>query len=207
MKLVVYSHADSFDMEEYYINKLFHVGMKSFHLRKPTWSIEDVSFFLQHIDPAFYSNIIIHDHVELLEEYDLAGVHFTRTKLSAMKKVDIGGVVSKKIVSRSIHQLADLNDDRNDFVDRFIVSPVFEPISKNINGSAWSKSDIESLGYLKPKHVELIALGGMKASNIHALPQDVFDGVACLGYVWSNVDHAVDRFIEAKSMIEEFEIS
>lgn len=208
MKFVVYSHPDSFEMEEYYINKLFSLGMDSFHLRKPGWSTADLSLFLTFIDPAFHSNIVIHDHVELLEDYDLAGIHLTRSFLKNYAADDLRGrgLGRCKVISRSIHSLQAAKEEVNGFFNRFIVSPIFNPISKQGEIETWSKEDLIQLsGCLLSG--ELVALGGIYDETIKLISPKMFDGFACLGYLWNQTDRIIDKFSRMQSWAREVELS
>ena len=62
--------------ESSYICRLFESGIDIVHLRKPDADIEQCRRLLRKLSDEERRKIVIHDYHELINEFDLKGLHF-----------------------------------------------------------------------------------------------------------------------------------
>ena len=157
------------------INRLFGEGLQLLHLRKPQAGKSQLHALLEQIEPAYYPQVILHDHFDLAPEFALGGVHLNRRN----PEVPAGFTGS---VSRSCHSLEEL--ERYKKLDYLFLSPIFPSISKEGYGEGFPP---EVLGEATERGIitsRIIALGGMDTHTILRLKGLGFGGVAVLGALW-----------------------
>ena len=178
MKLIVISPEAEDAREPTVLASLFAAGLTSFHLRKPTWSREQLAAYLRAVAAEFHPRIVLHSHHDLATEFRIGGVHERDTP--EIQSNPIGYFVR----SRAAHDLAALRTALDTY-DRLLVSPIFPSFSKPGYGrsSQFPEADLRAALAL-PRRAEVIALGGIDASRIAACRELGFDGVAVLGAVW-----------------------
>ncbi len=179
--LIVITPEVSLNNEAEIITSLFESGLQILHVRKPNYSIEEYRHLLSEIPQKFHPNIVIHNHYELLNDFDLKGVHFPES-------IRLEGNVSiHKIVSTSFHKLEDITSDKINFEYAFF-SPVFQSISKHGYTPALELNVLRDfLNTTKNKiQFPLIALGGISDKTISQTRDIGFSGAASIGYIWEN---------------------
>ena len=82
MKLFVITSSKDVPDETSLITKMFESGLTNLHLRKPKYSTNQMSDFLNEIPVHFHKYIVIHSHHQLALKFDLKGIHLTSTHLS-----------------------------------------------------------------------------------------------------------------------------
>ncbi|MCH5241629.1 MAG: thiamine phosphate synthase [Muribaculaceae bacterium] len=151
------------------INFLLSGGFVDFvHIRKPSYSFEDIEILVKGIKTEFLHRLKIHDHFELLQKYDLGGVHLNSRNYIVP--------VNAKSISISIHSLKEMENKEG--YDYFFISPVFDSISKEGYRAAF---DLKELS----KHIQgrnAIALGGVTPDKFELLKSLGFKGAALLGH-------------------------
>lgn len=176
-RLLVFTQPDFFSDESKQIIDLFTNGLQHLHLRKPHATYQEVEDLLKTIPSEFHSRITIHDHFRLTEQYAIGGVH-----LNSRNKTYDGSRIIR--LSKSCHTFDELNHiDEFEYVT---LSPIFDSISKQGYGSAFSKEELikqHECGRITSK---VIALGGIDCKNCTNLPTIGFGGVAMLGAIWKN---------------------
>lgn len=171
------------------ICKLFDSGLERLHMRKPSYSALEVSCLLDAIPDHFHSNIVMHRHPELLNDYKLAGYHHSD-----------GEQIQKcnGSISKSVHSLSDLAEIDSRF-DYLFYGPVYKSISKQGYRPKIPLPEVKevllsiSQIYNRPK---VFALGGIRRKKVIPLSEIGFDGCALLGSVWGHSDpvKALKRF-------------
>lgn len=163
------------------ISKLFDAGLEKLHIRKPVHSVLEISYLLDSIPEDYWPNIVVHRHIELVEDYGLAGYHHADGE-------DIK--VCSGTSSQSIHHLEDLSSF-NSQLDYVFYGPVYRSISKKgyepkvpISIVEETLSNLSKLT-VRPK---VYALGGVRRKKIIPLAQAGFDGLALLGSIWGHSD-------------------
>lgn len=185
------------------INQLFEAGLMGLHLRKPSWTIDEHRKLLNQIDVAYHNRIVIHHFHELINEFNLKGIHFTEQKRKDhmdnpgpyFKGLNIYG----KTISASFHNPEALDSCDFEF-DYHFLSPVFSSLSKQgYEGRGFEVTDINKL---------IVALGGITAHNIPQTQKLGYQGVAVLGSIWNaeNEVKAYEELIKKLDTIQKQEI-
>jgi thiamine-phosphate pyrophosphorylase len=174
------------------LNQLFEAGLEFFHLRKPNKNIETYTAYLHQIDEKYHDRIVIHFHHELVNEYNLKGIHFQeqtrRDKLEVpsfyFAKLNMFG----KTISSSFHEPEDLISCDFEF-DYHLLSPVFSSISKKgYEGRGFDVTGIQK---------KVIGMGGVSVYNLKSFTKLGFKGVGVLGGIWNSTT-PVEDFIKMK---------
>jgi thiamine-phosphate pyrophosphorylase len=158
------------------INKMLLTCPIVLHLRKPGISLASYTSLIQEIDHRFYSRIVLHQHHQLANQFDIKGIHLSEAQRKELKQSQV------KCISSSFHTVFDFSQEMA-FFDYGFCSPVFASISKNAYFSEenWTLKKISPL--LRKKAV---ALGGVEANKFDALKQFGFEHIALLGAVWES---------------------
>lgn len=188
MKLIAISYPDSYNNEHIIINHLFNNGLEIFHLRKPTWTIGEISKLLDMIDAQYHNRIVIHSHYNLCNNFNLKGIHFTSNTKHQIQKY-ISTPYHKSISCHSFEEI----DKYKRYMDYCFISPLFNSISKE---GYKSSIDIELL-LQKSKETKIVALGGINDTNIKTLLNTSIYAVAVLGFIW-NSTNPINAFEKAK---------
>ena len=175
------------------LDEFFDAGLQRFHLRKPNFSTDELCKYLEQVSPKNLSKIVIHRAPQLLEQFPLAGYHYTSTEPS----LSINGSAS-----RSLHKLSELKNF-NENLDYVFFGPVYHSISKKGYSPTISLSEIFSFfrsGRLEKlnKKTKVFALGGIRKKKMKRLVEVGFDGVALLGSIWGSRDplRAIKEFLK-----------
>lgn len=154
------------------------------HIRKPQKNITEIYEYIKNIPAKFHNKIMIHGHLELLNEFNLKGYHCTRSYIES-EGFDLSKIKIKhknKTFSKSCHLLKDLTSVYN--FDYVFFSPVFNSISKKNYYSKYSFEEINNkICKLK---TPVYALGGINKENIKQIKGSNFSGVGVLGYIWKS---------------------
>jgi len=161
------------------IESLFEEGLSLLHIRKPDFSELEMAQFIHTIRLEFRSNLVLHSHHQLAEDFGISRIHF-----SEKNRRNIFSISSdQKILSTSTHSIEDFNSLKNDF-DYAFLSPVFTSISKE---NYHPKTNLfEALKRRTNHKIKVIALGGIDAKNIKETLENGFDDIALLGTIWNN---------------------
>ncbi|MCL2413513.1 MAG: thiamine phosphate synthase [Bacteroidales bacterium] len=147
------------------------------HLRKPDSAMADYENLLQSINPKYHSRIVLHEHYDLHEKYNIRGLHFSTSKRELRK--DVAHNIS---TSTSCHALDEIKSIENEF-DYTFLSPIFPSISKQ---GYHGNLDMEKVkDFLQQKRkIKVIALGGIIPERLQQIDVCGFDGYAMLGAAW-----------------------
>ena len=142
--------------------------------------------FLGEIDTRYHNRIVLHDHYELIHEFNLKGLHFNRRNESG----------TYEFHSASMHSFEEIENTGKDYEYVFL-SPIFDSISKEGYKAKFTNEDL--LSFLAMEHeTKIIALGGIELSNMDHCFNIGFDGVALLGSIWNANDpvKAINAILE-----------
>jgi thiamine-phosphate pyrophosphorylase len=175
--------------------RLFEAGAEYFHLRKPGLSAGDLAVYLRQIPEPFHTRIILHTHYELLEEFNLKGIHIKRDQVAPI----LNESAHKSTSCHAIAELAELDDS---YTYAFL-SPVFDSISKQGYRAAFALQELQDYFGTTPGNTPVIALGGLAPGTIQPALAAGFDGVALLGCIWEpcsqgKPEQAMDNFTTAR---------
>ncbi|WP_010177835.1 thiamine phosphate synthase [Aquimarina agarilytica] len=194
--LIVITSEISIENEAQKINQLFEAGLECLHFRKPSLTIEQYRFLLNQIDKQSHNRIVVHHFHELINEFNLKGIHFPEQK--RIDHIDNPGryflnlEMYGKTISSSFHKPETLANCEFEF-DYHFLSPVFSSISKEgYEGKGFDVNHIDK---------RIIALGGINETNIPETYQLGFNGVAVLGSVWKS-ENVLKSFERLKDTIQ-----
>lgn len=197
--IVLISPENDIPNELQILHRLFENGLQCFHLRKPKRSMGDYEKYLSQLEKNFQNRVVVHEHYELLEKYDLrGGIHFperTRNQLIDKCKINLNLKLTKtsenidiqsdknKSISTSFHEVSVLEQCPVPFDYQFL-SPVFTSISKeNYRGKQFDVNSISK---------KVIGLGGIDKSNIGQLKKLGYSGAALMGGIWKSASPIAD---------------
>lgn len=188
MRLIVFTNPENTEQESELINTLFDYGLECLHVRKPNYSKEELSAFIDSIEEQHHEKLVLHSHYDLTENYKLRGVHFSGYFMEGLTTKDLKSKFdiykNKELtISRTVHSFMDLEMMNFDFSYIFL-SPLFDSISKV---GYTSKFDLaEVYVYLKNKkiNIPIYALGGITEKNVETALSCGFKGIALLGEIW-----------------------
>lgn len=179
--MILITYPQSIPNETEIINALFEEGLEVLHLRKPGFDQVQMREFIAKIDQQFHSRIMIHSHYELLETFQLRGLHFTEKSKDQIPSYEEVGCTK----SLAIHQLSDLKCVDNT-INYVFLSPLFPSVSKAGYSKVWNfdrlKAELSSHRTFK-----IVALGGVTLDNIKQVTELGFDDFAMLGSIWEPV--------------------
>lgn len=168
-----------FPKEAEEITRFFQDGLERLHLRKPESTVAQVRELLSAIPAQYHSRIVIHEHFELLQEFNLAGVHLNRRNPEAPAGW-------KGHVSISCHSLQELEARKKEGFDYLSLSPIYNSISKQGYEAAFSVPDLREAQAKGIIDNRVMALGGITDANKDEALGYGFGGVMILGYAWRN---------------------
>lgn len=196
MRLIVISSPDEREGEIEMVHEMFVAGLKNFHLRKPKFSTNRLRRYLDRIDPAFRTNVVIHTHHELSISYKLRGIHLTEHHRK--KRYWQSWLMLKYLRFRrpelqttaGYHTLGSLKLQNPGYTYVFL-SPVFDSISKLGYKSTFNEESLKQV--IRNTSFEVIALGGVDENKIDRARELGFHGVGLLGGLWRAED-PVEKF-------------
>lgn len=167
--ILAVTRPDFYKEEASEINNLLKDGLADYvHIRKPDASLTQIKELISHIDAIYHPRLKIHDHFNLLEFFNLGGIHLNSRNKSVFPNANS--------ISISIHSLEEI--ENVDEYDYFFISPVFDSISKNGYKAAFNMNALAE----KVKGKKAIALGGVTPDKFLLLSSIGFSGAAMLGY-------------------------
>lgn len=200
MKIVLISTTHTVDKEIEILVDLFQNGLEIFHLRKPDFSVQQATAYVEKIPQRFHERVVLHGHHRLVETYTLKGIHFAeaRRKSAFDRIMEIRKDRPGLNLSSSFHRIGDIKRQGNVF-DYVFLSPVFDSISKKNHKAAFDPPELNT--FLKSWPNKVYALGGVDSKRIPVVQQLGFSGAAVLGAVWNDKD-PVDAYLEIKKAAE-----
>lgn len=173
------------------INKMFDKGLPLVHVRKPDFNIETLKLWLKTIDKCHHKKLVIHipnkvinnretifqQYLEVINNLDSDYTH-----LSTINRTLVNNYISYlPKLSTSIHCISEYNE-LSTIYNRAFISPIYPSISKP--GYASTMNWTEELTQKTTANTALVALGGIKPTDIPAIKQMGFDDYALLGSIW-----------------------
>lgn len=165
------------------LHKLFEEGLTHYHLRKPDKGYEEHMAYLQAIDTKYHDRIVVHYFHELMNEFQLKGIHLQEEPRRQLKKhleTYVHSFKEKgKTVSSSFHEPETI-EECSVLFDYHLLSPVFSSISKE---------GYEGRGF-KVTHINktIVGMGGVSEETIAETLKLGFKGVGVLGGIWNAND-------------------
>lgn len=189
----VYTLPHFFKGEADLINELFEEGLPCLHFRKMQRSIHPFIDLMIKIKWEHHSKIITHQYPEMINMYDLGGLHLTESARRALSLEALQEVIKKqhknqRQIGTSIHAEADLKLLPKE-LDYCTLSPVFSSISKQNHEPTvdWQAKDLNF-------PFSLVALGGISLETLEETYQRGFREVAFLGAVWNDLSNVLQNY-------------
>ncbi len=193
MKLVVFSPEQHRPDEPALVRAFLAQGLERYHVRKPTWSRDQLQAWLSAFTPVERARMVTHTHHDLAGPLGVGGIHARDQPARAADGADASRVGGFR--SRSCHRVADLAEalPANDAV---FISPLFPSYSKPGYGSGAPVLRSELEVFLSPSARAaragrgglVFGLGGVNEARVAECQRLGLDGVGVLGAVW----HASD---------------
>ncbi|MCF8361655.1 MAG: thiamine phosphate synthase [Prolixibacteraceae bacterium] len=199
MHFIAITYPKILQNESEIINSLFHEGLPCLHLRKPGMHTNNVGLLLKKIECKFHDRVMVNDHIELANRYNIKGVHFSG-QTQNMLPVPVNGL-SKSCSCHSFNEISDVAP----YCDYVFLSPVFNSISKSGYQSAFDFNELK-IQLSKPHPTSIVALGGISPNKILQTSETGFDGAAVLGGLWnekSKLDEVLSNFKTYKQQLKQ----
>lgn len=202
MKLIVVSPSKSVDDETTLVTKMFEYGLKTFHLRKPKYSTNQMREYLNEIPKVFHDRIVIHSHHDLALKFTLKGIHLGRIHLSKRWKyffvrLRLKMRFAETSKSRSYSRLQQVYTTEAQNFDYYLVGTTFNNMTGELYSGFYEDGVIAAN---KNSGKRLVARGGTSPQTILKAQKYGFYGIAFNSYIW-NADHPFENFVK---VIEEF---
>lgn len=179
--IVIISPEIDVDNEISILNQLFNEGLEYYHLKKPSKNITEYCDYLHQIDEEYHNRIVIHSYHELINEYNLKGIHFEeqlrKDKLDIPSRYFIGLSMFGKTISSSFEQVDELIASNFEF-DYHLLSQD----SSTITTAAGQEKGFDGNSIRK----KIIGICG-KQFNIKKLINLGFKGVLIQEEIWNNL--------------------
>jgi thiamine-phosphate pyrophosphorylase len=204
MKLFVLTHPQEVENEAEKITELFKEGLEILHFRKPEWTIEKYEALLKSIPSIYYKKLVVHSHYKLIEKYNLRGIHLTGKYLEVvegkMLKELFKTAERKSItISTSMHSMQEVMENKCKY-DYVFLSPLFDSISKEGYPAGFDIEEVKQNLSEYKSFPEVMALGGIDATNIEKVVYMGFSGAVLLGALWKEGNCLV-KFRQIKELI------
>ncbi|MDH4473092.1 MAG: thiamine phosphate synthase [Fluviicola sp.] len=163
--------------ESLLLNRMLEEPGLRIHLRKPDSTVNEFEQLLQNIDSTYHSRVVIHQHHQLAEVYDLGGIHVT--EMDRLREP-----MGINAISTSFHELQTALKEGDQY-RYFFCSPVFPSISKAGYSTSENWNIAEETADFRGKAV---ALGGIDQTRLTEVRNRGFQHIAVLGTVWQAPD-------------------
>jgi len=189
MLLIIISPPENIPNEQKIVVALFYAGLPIFHLRKPTFSADEMEKYILGIPTEFHQRMVLHSHYPLALKYDLKGIHLSEKMKNDQSIDNLSDDFRHKSISASFHSLEDVKQNPKKY-DYLFLSPVFDSISKCGYKSNFSLDTVDGFLNAKPAYtnIPVIALGGVSEAHIRLIKNTGFAGAALLCAIWGPDD-------------------
>lgn len=194
MKLILLTPPDFFVEEDKILTALFEEGLDILHLRKPGTEPVYSERLLTLLPDIHRSQIVVHDHFYLKDEFDLKGIHLNGRNPEAP-------VNYKGHLSKSFHDIDELKAEKKKFNYAFL-SPIFDSISKSDYTAAFDMEVLKKASAQGIIDKRVMALGGITSENMEVIKDLGFGGVVVLGDLWNRFK--IHSTLDYKELINHF---
>ena len=192
--IVIIAPEKDIENETTILNQLFEAGLEWYHFRKPDKDYQQHCDYLNQIDEKYHNRIVVHYFHELINDFNLKGIHFQEQKrrdhIDNPGQYFIGLEMFGKTISSSFHEPEELEACEFEF-DYHLLSPVFSSISKQgYEGRGFDVNHINKT---------IIGMGGVNAETIPKILELGYKGIGVLGSIW-NTENPVESFKEINTI-------
>lgn len=183
MPPILFSPPDFLPSETDIVCQLFEKGLSIFHVRKKTANLAAVSVYLNHIPEKYHHKMVLHNHFELLADFQkIGGLHFNAQNPFSTKIIQ---KYPQKSYTQATHSFAEI-ESISDTITYCFLSPIYSSISKENYHSPFSEKELTTFLAQYTYKPKIVALGGICPENIQKTLSMGFDNVALLGYIWDD---------------------
>jgi len=190
MKVILLSKP-RYDEEEIDIVKImFESGLESYHLRKPRITSNQMKKILDKIPSQFHNRIVIHSHHHLARQYNLKGIHFTRSHFKSTlknwwRKLLLSYFKPEICRTRSYTSLSSLYEKDNQCYEYVMLYPIFDSLTGNFQNGYHEQGIINALQKTNKK---IVARGGVDSKKIEQIRDLGFYGLVLNSSIWKTKD-------------------
>ncbi|WP_075590903.1 thiamine phosphate synthase [Labilibacter marinus] len=179
MEYYIISNPTPITKEYEIVNYILENFNLTFHLRKPDFKKSQMSEYLSKISNSLHHKIVLHSHHELINHFEIKGVHFTHHNKKNIP--DLAHInCSKSISTHSYDEILSYKT----YFNYYFLSPIFQSISKpNYGGDSFNKQELKTF-IQSNNDKKIVALGGIDKHTIGLAADLGFNGVALLGTLW-----------------------
>ena len=159
------------------IQHLLEAGVDIIHLRKPESNIYECRKLLSGLTKEQRQKIIVHDFLELYNEFSLKGIHINKRIQSLPDNYN-------GYKTRSCHSFEEIQQYKNEY-DYLFLSPIFDSISKEGYKSGFTEQELQEASACGIIDEKVTALGGITFDSIPYLKKLNFGGVAMIGGIYN----------------------
>ncbi|MCQ2608350.1 MAG: thiamine phosphate synthase [Bacteroidales bacterium] len=192
MHFVVITRPDFFEKETSLVNFLFANGLECLHLRKPNADSQEIANWIEQIDLPYRDRIVLHDYHDLARLFSLGGIHLN--KRNPTVPVWFNEECKKRAFTKSCscHSIKEVEQYASCY-DYVFLSPIFDSISKEGYGAAFTKSELEKACAQGLFENKVYALGGVSIEQVPIVRDFGFAGIAVLGGFWGKISSFSER--------------
>jgi thiamine-phosphate pyrophosphorylase len=179
---------------------MLDMGLPTLHIRKPNLSTEGLKKYLDNFSPEHLKKIVIHSHHTLMWDYNLKGIHLTKThRKRQFKSWFVQQLIKVKrgdfSLSTSCSSLSSMALTYNDF-EYIMLTPVFTQTQEH--RPTYSKGTLDVI--LQKYPGKIVARGGAKLESIEEAHKTGFVGLVFHNYIWK----AEDPIVQLKLVMDRF---
>lgn len=166
-----------FREQERIINFIKSGYVEYFHIRKPSFSLQEMREYLAVFPNEVRQKLSLHDFHSLAFEMGIGGIHIN--KRNPILKEEY----KKKRISVSCHSIEQVKEWKEK-ANYIFLSPIFDSISKKGYKSTFSPDELKNCFNKKILNDKVVALGGITKKNIKELENIGFSSCALLSDLW-----------------------
>lgn len=202
MRFIVITPSDIVDKEYDLVSYMLKNGLPTLHIRKPSFTKEEMVNYIEHFSDEEQSKMVLHSHHKILLDYDMKGIHLSRrhrrkhfSSWLTQTKIEIR-MGRKIIVCSSSKSLSSMADNYERDYNYVMLAPVFTDPSGH--RPSFSPRLLQQVLHNYPN--KIVARGGANADSIEKAREMGFSGVAFHNYLWTQddprkeFDNIMDRF-------------
>lgn len=181
MKIVIITPEVDVHHEVASITSLIEAGIMV-HVRKKNKTTEELIDYINQFPIKMRSQMSIHGFHALAEPMKIGGIHLSSNENTVAVDHWPGRV------SKSLHNLHELDNDAYNSFNYCFISPVFDSISKKGYKSTFIKGELKAKLTNRKTTFPVFALGGVSTKKFNEIQDLNFDGAAILGNFWKIKD-------------------
>lgn len=176
-RIGITSEVEVFREQERIINFIQSGYVNYFHIRKPSFSEQQMREYLAIFPNEVRQKLSLHDFHSLAFKMGIGGIHINKRNPILKEEYN------EKRVSVSCHSIEQVKEWK-EIANYVFLSPIFDSISKKGYKSAFSFNELKKYFNDKILDNKVVALGGVTKDNIKELENIGFSSCALLSDLW-----------------------